>query len=104
MMGAARYDTGEESKNCAWLNLFTLGEGWHNNHHNKDIAASQAILPEEERSDITYQILLLLEKMDLIKIVYKYTEDEIAEARRLDELSRQKRKGKKRELATADVS
>jgi hypothetical protein len=60
-----------------------MGEGWHNNHHQKDIAASQAILPEEERSDITYQILLLLEKMDLIKIVYKYTDSDIAEARRL---------------------
>jgi len=101
MMGKARFETGEESKNCGWLNLFTLGEGWHNNHHRKDIAASQAILPEEERSDITYQILLLLEKMDLIKIVYKYTDDEIAEARRLDDLSKQNRRSKKRELAAA---
>jgi stearoyl-CoA desaturase (delta-9 desaturase) len=99
MMGQARFDTGEESKNCGWLNLFTLGEGWHNNHHQKDIAASQAILPEEEWSDVTYQILLLLEKMDLIKIVYKYTDSEIEEARQLDRLARQKRKLKKRELA-----
>jgi len=104
MMGAARFDTGEESKNCGWLNWFTMGEGWHNNHHQKDIAASQAILPEEERSDITYQILLLMEKMDLIKIVYKYTDSDIAEARRLDNLSRQKRGLKKREPATAEVS
>jgi fatty-acid desaturase len=87
MMGAARFDTGEESKNCGWLNWFTMGEGWHNNHHQKDIAASQ-----------------LLEKMDLIKIVYKYTDRDIAEARRLDDLSRQKRGLKKRELATAEAS
>ena len=104
MMGSARFETGEEGKNCGWLNLFTLGEGWHNNHHRKDIAASQAILPEEERSDITYQILLLLEKMDLIKIVYKYTDNDIAEARRLDDLSRQKRKAQKRELAAVEKS
>ena len=104
MMGAARFETGEASKNCAWLNWFTMGEGWHNNHHHKDIAASQAILPEEERSDVTYQILLLLEKMDLIKIVYKYTEKDIAEARRLDELAKAGRQAKKRELETADVS
>ena len=103
MMGAARFDTGEQSKNCGWLNWFTLGEGWHNNHHRKDIAASQAILPEEERSDITYQILLLLEKMDLIKIVYKYTDSDIAEARRLDELSRQQRRSKKRDLAPVET-
>ena len=99
MMGQARFETGEESKNCGWLNLFTLGEGWHNNHHRKDIAASQAVLPEEERSDITYQILLLLEKLDLIKIIYKYTDDDIAEARQLDALSRQQRQARKPELA-----
>ena len=99
MMGAARFETGEESKNCGWLNLFTLGEGWHNNHHKKDIAASQAILPEEERSDITYQIILLLEKLDMVKIVYKYTDEEIAEARELDNQARKKQQLKKRELA-----
>jgi stearoyl-CoA desaturase (delta-9 desaturase) len=104
MMGAARFDTGEASKNCGWLNLFTMGEGWHNNHHRKDIAASQAILPEEERSDITYQILLLLEKLDMIKIIYKYTESDIAEARRLDDLLRQTRRAKKRGLSPAGVS
>ena len=43
--------------------------------------------------------LLLLEKMDLIKIVYKYTDEEIAEARSLDAASRRQRKSKKRELA-----
>ncbi len=105
MAGKARFDTGEQSKNCAWLNLFTLGEGWHNNHHNKDIAASQAILPEEVHSDITYQIILLLERLDLVKIVYKYTDEEIAEARRLDtEARRQKRTAKKREPETAGVA
>jgi stearoyl-CoA desaturase (delta-9 desaturase) len=104
MMGAARFETGEASKNCGWLNWFTMGEGWHNNHHHKDIAASQAILPEEQRSDVTYQILLLLEKMDLIKIVYKYTDAEIAEARRLDSLSRQKDESRKRELVTQDAA
>jgi stearoyl-CoA desaturase (delta-9 desaturase) len=104
MMGTTRFHTGEESKNCGWLNLFTLGEGWHNNHHRKDIAASQAILPEEERSDITYQILLLLEKLDLIKIIYKYTENDIAEARRLDALARQTPRPQKRQPVTADVA
>lgn len=95
MMGGARFETGEESKNCAWLNWFTMGEGWHNNHHHKDIAASQAILPEEVRSDITYQIILLMEKLDLVKIVYKHTENDIAEARKLDALAREKRRAQK---------
>ena len=31
--GKRRFDTGDESRNLAWLSLFTFGEAWHNNHH-----------------------------------------------------------------------
>jgi stearoyl-CoA desaturase (delta-9 desaturase) len=31
--GRRSYDTGDESRNLAWLSLFTFGESWHNNHH-----------------------------------------------------------------------
>jgi stearoyl-CoA desaturase (Delta-9 desaturase) len=31
--GAKPYETGDESRNLAWLALPTLGEAWHNNHH-----------------------------------------------------------------------
>ena len=31
--GAKAYETGDESRNLAWLALPTLGEAWHNNHH-----------------------------------------------------------------------
>src|SRR4051812_49170357 len=31
--GTRRYDTGDQSRNNAWLAVVTLGEGWHNNHH-----------------------------------------------------------------------
>jgi stearoyl-CoA desaturase (delta-9 desaturase) len=31
--GAQDYETGDESRNLAWLALPTLGEAWHNNHH-----------------------------------------------------------------------
>jgi stearoyl-CoA desaturase (delta-9 desaturase) len=31
--GAKPYETGDESRNVAWLALPTLGEAWHNNHH-----------------------------------------------------------------------
>ena len=33
IFGNKRYDTGDESRNNFWLALITLGEGWHNNHH-----------------------------------------------------------------------
>jgi stearoyl-CoA desaturase (delta-9 desaturase) len=31
--GRRRYDTGDESRNLAWLAPFSMGEAWHNNHH-----------------------------------------------------------------------
>ena len=31
--GNQRYDTGDQSRNNFWLAIITLGEGWHNNHH-----------------------------------------------------------------------
>jgi stearoyl-CoA desaturase (Delta-9 desaturase) len=31
--GTKRFDTGDESRNLAWLSLLSFGEAWHNNHH-----------------------------------------------------------------------
>jgi stearoyl-CoA desaturase (Delta-9 desaturase) len=31
--GTRRFESGDESRNNAWLALVTLGDGWHNNHH-----------------------------------------------------------------------
>jgi stearoyl-CoA desaturase (delta-9 desaturase) len=31
--GRKRFDTGDESRNLAWLSFLSFGEAWHNNHH-----------------------------------------------------------------------
>jgi stearoyl-CoA desaturase (Delta-9 desaturase) len=31
--GRKRFDTGDESRNLAWLSVLSFGEAWHNNHH-----------------------------------------------------------------------
>jgi stearoyl-CoA desaturase (delta-9 desaturase) len=31
--GRQRFNTGDESRNLAWLSLLSFGEAWHNNHH-----------------------------------------------------------------------
>ena len=31
--GRSNFETGDESRNLAWLAPFTFGEAWHNNHH-----------------------------------------------------------------------
>jgi stearoyl-CoA desaturase (Delta-9 desaturase) len=38
--GRRRYDTGDESRNLAWLAPLSFGEAWHNNHHAFPTAAA----------------------------------------------------------------
>jgi stearoyl-CoA desaturase (delta-9 desaturase) len=64
MFGGRRYETGEESKNSLWLAILTMGEGWHNNHHHYPLSARQGFFWYE--IDITYYILLGLEKLGLV--------------------------------------
>jgi fatty-acid desaturase len=33
--GYRNYDTSDRSTNNVWVSLFSVGEGWHNNHHHK---------------------------------------------------------------------
>jgi stearoyl-CoA desaturase (Delta-9 desaturase) len=37
--GRHPYETGDHSRNLAWLSLPTLGEAWHNNHHAFPVSA-----------------------------------------------------------------
>jgi stearoyl-CoA desaturase (delta-9 desaturase) len=64
MFGSRRYETGEESKNSLWLAILTMGEGWHNNHHHYPLSARQGFFWYE--LDITYYILLGLEKLGIV--------------------------------------
>ncbi len=62
--GSQRYDTGDDSRNNAFLALLTLGEGWHNNHHHYMASARQGFFWWE--IDITYYILRGLQAVGLI--------------------------------------
>ena len=33
LWGTRPFETGDQSRNNAFLAVLTLGEGWHNNHH-----------------------------------------------------------------------
>ena len=56
--GCKRYVTGDESRNNWLLALFTMGEGWHNNHHAYQSSAQQGFRWWE--LDLTYYILRVL--------------------------------------------
>jgi stearoyl-CoA desaturase (Delta-9 desaturase) len=53
--GRKRYVTGDDSRNNWLLALFTLGEGWHNNHHAYQSSVRQGFRWWE--IDVTYYIL-----------------------------------------------
>ena len=56
--GKQRYDTGDTSRNNAFLAVLTLGEGWHNNHHKFMASVRQGFFWWE--IDVTYYILKAL--------------------------------------------
>jgi stearoyl-CoA desaturase (delta-9 desaturase) len=64
LMGRKPYPTRDNSGNHWFLALLTLGEGWHNNHHYYPVAARQGFVWWE--LDITYYLLVLMEKLGLI--------------------------------------
>jgi len=64
LMGARRFNTGDDSRNSFLLSLITLGEGWHNNHHRYQSATRNGFYWWE--FDPTYYGLKLLSWTGLI--------------------------------------
>lgn len=62
--GTRRYATPDNSRNNAILAIITLGEGWHNNHHQYPSATRQGFRWWE--IDITYYLLQGLQLCGLI--------------------------------------
>ncbi len=64
LFGSRRYATGDESRNNVWLALITLGEGWHNNHHQHMGATRQGFYWWE--IDVTFYALKVLSWLGII--------------------------------------
>ncbi len=62
--GTKRYVTGDGSRNNALLAFFTMGEGWHNNHHAYQSSARQGFRWWE--IDLAYYILRALSWIGLV--------------------------------------
>lgn len=63
--GTRRFPTQDDSRNNAWVALFTLGEGWHNNHHWYPSSARQGFRWWE--LDPTYWLLRVLAAVGLVR-------------------------------------
>ncbi len=65
LRGARRYDTGDGSRNNAWLAALTLGDGWHNNHHHAMESARHGFRWWE--IDLTFASLRVLQLLGLVR-------------------------------------
>jgi stearoyl-CoA desaturase (Delta-9 desaturase) len=62
--GRQAFDTGDESRNLAWLSVFTFGEAWHNNHHAFPTSYEHGMKPWQ--FDPSRYVIRGLEKMGLV--------------------------------------
>jgi stearoyl-CoA desaturase (delta-9 desaturase) len=60
--GRRPYETGDQSRNLAWLAPFSMGESWHNNHHAFPTAAHHG---HGKQVDVSAAVIWLLEKLGL---------------------------------------
>ena len=67
--GRRPFATGDESRNLAWLSLFTFGEAWHNNHHAFPTSAIHGL--RRWQVDPSAYVILALERVGLIWDVVK---------------------------------
>ena len=62
--GRKRFNTGDESRNLAWLSLLSFGEAWHNNHHAFPTSAAHGMRWWE--IDIASTVIRGLERVGLV--------------------------------------
>jgi stearoyl-CoA desaturase (delta-9 desaturase) len=62
--GRRRFDTGDESRNLAWLAPLSLGEAWHNNHHAFPTSAEHGLRRWE--LDPSALVIRALERVGLV--------------------------------------
>ena len=72
LFGTRRYETTDQSRNCWWAALLTMGEGWHNNHHHYQSCARQGFRWWE--LDMSYYIIRALGVVGLVWDIREPTE------------------------------
>ena len=64
VFGRRAFETGDESRNLAWLAVPSLGEAWHNNHHAFPTSAVHGL--GRWQVDVSAIVIAALERMGLI--------------------------------------
>jgi stearoyl-CoA desaturase (delta-9 desaturase) len=80
--GRRRFDVDDESRNLAWLSLFSLGESWHHNHHAFptsahhglrwwEIDVSSLVIRGLRRAGLAWDVVEISEERQAKKLVEK---------------------------------
>ena len=78
--GRRPFETGDQSRNLAWLAPFSLGEAWHNAHHAFPTSARHGV--ERGQLDISAGVIALLERAGLAWDVVRVAPERIEAKRR----------------------
>ncbi|MEA2156990.1 MAG: hypothetical protein QOE11_3130 [Solirubrobacteraceae bacterium] len=73
--GRRRFETGDESRNLAWLAPLTFGEAWHNNHHAFPTSAAHGMRWWERALDPSALLIGSLERLGLVWNVVKISDE-----------------------------
>jgi len=79
LFGYRTYATDEDSRNNWLVALLAMGEGWHNNHHHDPASAS--VQHRWWEFDVTYYVILSLERLGLATDVIRPRHERRAAAR-----------------------
>jgi stearoyl-CoA desaturase (delta-9 desaturase) len=69
--GRQDYETGDESRNLAWLAPLSFGEAWHNNHHAFPTSAAHGLRPRQ--LDLSWLLIRTLARLGLASDVVTTT-------------------------------
>ncbi|MDQ3676305.1 MAG: fatty acid desaturase [Actinomycetota bacterium] len=71
VFGQRRFESGDESRNLAWLAIPTFGEAWHNNHHAFPTSAAHGLRWHERLLDPSALVIGAMERLGLVWDVVK---------------------------------
>ncbi|HXS45050.1 MAG TPA: fatty acid desaturase [Solirubrobacteraceae bacterium] len=76
VFGRQPFETGDESRNLAWLAPFTFGEAWHNNHHAFPTSAVHGL--RRGQVDFSAVVIGVLERLGLVWDVVRVPPERMA--------------------------
>lgn len=88
MLGYKNYNSKDDSVNVWWVALFSMGEGWHNNHHAAPGSARTGMRAWE--FDASWMIIKLMKSLGLVTRINEMTHEKMMEKQKKEEHTKAK--------------